>query len=274
MAAKNGRGEEWVLSSARPWDPSLADNGKEQARAAAKRLRGVLTSAGLRPVCRIYTSPLWRCVETADLLAEEFDVKSLLVEEGLVETLCEGWMRQWAVPGADSKWGGPPGAAMPEGTSHKYGAKLEGPIVDEANLRKEALAGPEELLLTAWELKGMGWVRVDVNHYSQVQVRNRPVRWGNFETKAELAERIEQTVRSRVAEHPGETLVFVSHGGPTGTGFSIFAQRDPPKGSGGMTALSVLSLDDPENTTRNWEVHLANDAEHGKVFAKGDETRI
>ena len=34
-----GRGAEWIAAAARPWDPPLAANGRQQAEAAAARLR-------------------------------------------------------------------------------------------------------------------------------------------------------------------------------------------------------------------------------------------
>jgi hypothetical protein len=41
-------------------------------------------------------------------------VDSLKIEPGLAETMSEDWYRSWAVPGADSTWGGPVGCT--EGT--------------------------------------------------------------------------------------------------------------------------------------------------------------
>merc|ERR1712232_716583 len=145
----------------------------------------------------------------------EFGVEKLLVEEGLVETFCEAWYRQWAVPGATSKWGGPPGCAMPPGTDKNYVASLLGPLVDDSNLRAEAKVGPAKLLLTGDGLNAAGWSRVEAGHSSVVAVRDMPLSWPSFETKQMLSDRMLRTVFARAEKHTGESLVFVSHGGPT-----------------------------------------------------------
>ena len=76
-------------------------------------------------------------------------------------------------------------------------------------------------------------------------------------------------VRELTARHPGETLVFVSHGGPTQYCLKELSGQKY-EGSAGMTAMSVLSRE----THGPWRVLLANDASHAKEFALGEETRI
>merc|ERR1719210_2907218 len=107
VALGEGWGSEWVSRVARPWDPALADCGRQQGEAAVKRIREELFALALPKPSQIYTSPLSRCIETGDLVAREFGIDSLLVEEGLNEAICEAMMRQWAVPGANANWGGP-----------------------------------------------------------------------------------------------------------------------------------------------------------------------
>lgn len=36
---KAGQGAQWVQEAARPWDPPLAPNGRQQAQSAAKRMK-------------------------------------------------------------------------------------------------------------------------------------------------------------------------------------------------------------------------------------------
>jgi len=50
---------------------ALADDGREQARRLATRLRS-------QPIAAIYASPLQRCADTARLLAEPHDLAAFL----------------------------------------------------------------------------------------------------------------------------------------------------------------------------------------------------
>lgn len=269
MAYKAGKGADWISRASRPWDPPLAENGQKQAKAAAQRLRQILSDAGLVMPTRIFTSPLVRCVETANAVAEEFELSSLSVEEGLTETICEAWMRQWAVPGADSKWGGPPGAEMPQNIMHEYPQGVHGPPVGEG-LRQEASAGLDVLLRKPSELKALGWDRIDADHKACIPFKPNEFSWGNFETKSQVIDRVLRTVVTRSQEHSEETLVFVSHGGPTTYALERLTGSHA-KGAGGMTALSVLTH---KSGAKFWDAILSNDAEHGKAFASGNETTI
>eukprot|EP00930_Biecheleria_cincta_P042265 TRINITY_DN29075_c0_g1_i1.p1 TRINITY_DN29075_c0_g1~~TRINITY_DN29075_c0_g1_i1.p1 ORF type:complete len:365 (-),score=50.16 TRINITY_DN29075_c0_g1_i1:616-1662(-) len=271
MAQKAGRGLEWVSKATRPWDPQLAPNGQDQAKAAAKRLKDELAIAGIRQPIKIFTSPLVRCVETANIVADEFSIESLHVEEGLVEAVCEMWMRQWALPGSDSTWGGPPGASVKEAWSQN----ICGPPNDPDKVRPEAHAGLGALLLTPQELRAGGWQRVDTEHRSAVLMRGKPLRWGQFETKEMMSDRcVEQTVRKLAMENPGATLVFVTHGSKTRSIYEHLALQKLPSNSGGMTALSVLTLEAGSDAFGPWEVHVANDNTHARIFARGEETLI
>eukprot|EP00747_Dinoflagellata_sp_TGD_P068609 gnl/TRDRNA2_/TRDRNA2_155782_c2_seq2.p1 gnl/TRDRNA2_/TRDRNA2_155782_c2~~gnl/TRDRNA2_/TRDRNA2_155782_c2_seq2.p1 ORF type:complete len:121 (-),score=9.93 gnl/TRDRNA2_/TRDRNA2_155782_c2_seq2:41-403(-) len=108
---------------------------------------------------------------------------------------------------------------------------------------------------------------------SHVSVRERGFRWGNFETGPQCKERMVSTIEARAAEHPGTTLVFVSHGGPSAKGFAGLARREVPDGSGGMTALSLLRR--PSNAEGGtWEALVANDARHADEHHVGVRTLI
>ncbi|CAK8993130.1 Protein TANC1 [Durusdinium trenchii] len=240
MAEKAGRGVAWISASARPWDPPLAPNGRQQAQSAATRLRQVLTAAQLPPPSRIFTSPLVRAVETADWVAEEFGVDSLFVEEGLTESAYEQWMRQVLFPdaieeeyvdlpekgyqamggsGCQLRLGRAALLRHAKGTPHAVQSRAErsvqGTPVRHEELRPEALEGLQALLLTAAELKEAGWRRVDENYASYVPVRGKGYRWGHFEFQEEVIQRCCAAVLRLLERHPQETLVFVSHGGPT-----------------------------------------------------------
>ncbi|CAJ1444985.1 unnamed protein product, partial [Effrenium voratum] len=270
MAEKvGGQGAEWIRGSPRPWDPKLAPHGRRQALAAAQRLRQVLDFFGLPPASRIFTSPLVRCVETADFVAQQFEVPSLCVEDDLAESINECWMRQWAVPGANSDWGGPPSARVKSDRSLDP-SKLRGPAVDLELLRPEALQGTRSLLHTAEELKSMGW-QVDLEYRASNSLHDKGYLWGSFEVHQGIVQRMTDLVRHKVAQHPGETLVFVSHGGPTKYTLEHLSGQSS-RGMGGMTAISVLRPPVPPEAP--WEVLLSNDASHGEAFAFGEETKI
>lgn len=261
VALGEGWGEAWVEAAPRPWDPALAECGKRQALAAAQRLRKELEKAGLPLPTAIYCSPLIRCVETAHIAAAEFGVEELFVEQGLAESICESWMRQFAVPGASSEWGG--------GATDADGKLLP---VDQGQVRKEALEGVSVLLRSAAELKATGGpaaARVAPWHESLLML-SREYRWGAFEPEQEVSARMLATVTERVAKRPGETLVFVSHGGPTQKGFKALSGARP-SGEGGMTALSVLVQDDEDG---RWRALVENDASHGAKFHEGVRTLI
>lgn len=269
--AGEGKGREWVSNATRPWDPKLAPNGQQQSNAAAKQLKDVLGTAGIRQPTKIFTSPLVRCVETANVVAHEFGIESLHVEEGLFEAVCEMWMRQWALPNSDSTWGGPPDGHVKQAWSEF----VCGPDVATDAIRPEALAGLDALLRTPQELRADGWQRVNTEHCSAVSMRAKPFCWGKFEMRPMMIERcVEQTVRKLALENRGETLVFVTHGSNSQIIFDGLALQKVPKDSGGMTALSVLTVEAGSEASGPWEVHVANDNSHAKIFAMGPETLI
>lgn len=116
-----------------------------------------------------------------------------------------------------------------------------GPHVDEDKLRKEAFLGPTALFRSAVEmLDSYGSVasRVKKDHESHSRLPEH-LMWGAFETEESVTRRVLEMITKRAAERAGETLVFVSHGGPTRHAFAAMVGR-PPANLGGMTALSLL----------------------------------
>jgi len=272
VALEKGDGEEWVLRSERPWDPSLAAAGHKQVQAAAVRLRKLLEAEGLPEPTRIYSSPLARCIQSGQIMADEFSVSSVLVEEGLSEAACEAWFRQWAVANANGCWGGPPGSSMTEEAMHTYLTTVQGPE-SAGGVRCEAIMGISTLIRTPKELARDKKFRcakskVDPMHKSCIELREHGYRWGKFELKPEVRNRVTETIRTRASEYPGQTLVFVSHGGPTMYAFEELSGQKIPKGSGGMASMSLLKR---SGRARKWDVTLANDAKHSLPFREGVE---
>jgi len=73
-------GKDWISTAIRPQDPVLSIRGREQAKSVGEQLLGV-------GVTKILCSPMIRCVESADLIAEQLGLgeNSVCVEMGLVE---------------------------------------------------------------------------------------------------------------------------------------------------------------------------------------------
>ena len=59
------RGENWIPTSDRPWDPPLTDNGKQQANALGMALPTILQNLKLPSIAAVYSSPFHRCRQTA-----------------------------------------------------------------------------------------------------------------------------------------------------------------------------------------------------------------
>jgi len=176
-----------------------------------------------------------------------------------VEIVCEAWMRQWAVPNANSKWGGPPGAALTREQLYSKVREVQGPLVEAEQLRPEALLSAATLLRSAKELHETGGhvaARVSLEHRSHSKLAG-DLCWGAFETEEQLVTRLMATLEKRTADQPNQTLVFVSHGHPTYCAFNRLV-GSPPERAGGMTALSILSRD--EGTVGgSWQVLLENE---------------
>lgn len=78
-------GDRFATARGDQWDPPLSENGREQARLLAKRLRVM----DLDPYV-IYSSPLRRALETAETFAREVGA-DVTVDDELVEAHIGGW---------------------------------------------------------------------------------------------------------------------------------------------------------------------------------------
>jgi len=78
--AEEAAGRDWISTAPRPQDPVLSPVGRKQAITVGEKLQ----SYG---ITKILASPMIRCVITADLIAEQLELKenSICVESGLVE---------------------------------------------------------------------------------------------------------------------------------------------------------------------------------------------
>ena len=243
------RGENWQATAARPWDSPLTPAGHLQARAMGAAAAAHAERLGLAPICHIACSPLLRCVETAAAAATATGVERVVVESRLSETMCEAWYRSWAVPGADSTWGGP-------------AAYRKGVAVAEADLHPAARAAAAATHATAAELAalrataslsdlGAGVPAVDGDARATFDYR-----WGHFETDAAQTERMVAVLEARTAR--GGSALLVSHGGPTGALYRSLTGRRTDCGYCGLFCYV-------RNADGSWDAPVAGD--HGHLDA-------
>ncbi len=79
---------DWPRRAARPFDPPLAEQGRDEAQRLAQRLADELGSA--HRVAAVYASPFLRTVQTAHPIAEALDVP-LRLDAGAGEWLHPEW---------------------------------------------------------------------------------------------------------------------------------------------------------------------------------------
>ena len=210
---------------ARPWDPRLTARGRAQARKLGERMAADLEARGLPRATKVFASPFVRTVETAEEVCGALGLDKIHVEHGVVEALSDPWFRSWAVPGADATWGGPPHCR-------------DGIPVAPADLHPLAKQGPRAWVHTTEELKVVASPLVDVTYAPHHDLLSRTITWEEPETKAVQAQRCSQTVRGLGAKHAGETIVFLTHGGPAGELYKTLTSS-PEKKPPGYTALYV-----------------------------------
>eukprot|EP01061_Rhynchopus_euleeides_P045398 TRINITY_DN8132_c0_g1_i3.p1 TRINITY_DN8132_c0_g1~~TRINITY_DN8132_c0_g1_i3.p1 ORF type:complete len:270 (+),score=90.47 TRINITY_DN8132_c0_g1_i3:70-879(+) len=240
------------ISKERPWDPLLTEEGRRQARLMGTRVRAELEERGYPPVSKVFASPFIRTVETAEEACRSLGLDEINVENGIVEALCESWFRSWAVPGADTTWGGPP--------HNRVGV----PVADE-HVDPRAFKGPSAWLLTAPELKQRVSQMVN-EEYTPHCTFSDDITWSEPETMSHhTALRCADTVRSLSKRFHGETVLFLSHAGPSA---EMYAQLtgDGDKASCKYTAVFLCEPQDPEHEKpytgilKGCSKHLADDA--------------
>ena len=208
-------------NAARPWDPPLTLRGVAQGTALGERL-----SSGEVPApTRIFVSPLGRTVETAAAAARVLGVERLCVEPGLAEVLDEEWYECWRCAPGDAR------GSLPAGSLFMSAEELRGvsSLVDPSYV---PVHGAE--LLTATHSSPESWT--------------------------ELRERLNTVIRKLAAAHPGETLLFVSHGGPIDAVLPELDSRLPRTRMVDYTSLSALHAD--AESPSGWTCRLHSCALH------------
>jgi broad specificity phosphatase PhoE len=216
----------------RPWDPPLTEEGVEQGAALGAGLKEHCERLGLPPVTRVISSPLTRCLQTAAAAARSLGLREICVEPSLTEGMLEEWYRSWAVPGADSTWGGPIharcGVPLPEGAKLFPGAT--GPA-------SSLLFGPAEAQ-EALRRHGVSDVGVS-SEYEALNPSGESFTqcWDHFETESALADRMQTTLEALGRRYPDETILLCSHGGPCAKAYGRLLGTRAQKLNAGYTAL-------------------------------------
>ena len=235
------QGINWTATAERPWDPPLTTHGEQQGALLGAGAAEHAKRLGLPPITRVISSPFLRCMQTMSPAAEALGVAKIAVEPGLAEGLGEDWYRSWAVPGADSTWGGPstargPPASAPSAERHDQAMRPSGSLL----LDGTAYLGP----------------RFDATHAPVWPAAKLDSHWGAFETEEALAARLTAVLEALHARYPTESILLCSHGGPSALGYQGLTGRPSPVA--GYTALYVMVPD----ADGKWSAPLAADTSH------------
>jgi len=179
---RHGERQDYVDSSwvrahleEQPWNPPLSGRGLRQAEELARGATAWCKRLGL-DLGAVYTSPLQRCKQTAQPVAEVAGL-AVQVEPRLMEWVGEGWYTGWACDGSTGRWssGEPP-------------------------LREELLAKAKMPVAELIEVEAAG-AGLD---YS----------WDRVESAEQVADRTAACAESLAARHPGKAVIVVGHLGP------------------------------------------------------------
>ena len=214
----NGRG--------RPFDSPLTQHGQEQAFKLGQQLARETQRLQIAPISYIYSSPFLRCLQTAVSIqgaaaataaATEppMNIPPVRVELGLAESINENWYRSWSLPGANGTWGYCP-PDVPTKKQH---------VIDPETLHPAAKQPIQTLLdwkralqdnnSTDNNSKIISTESLDMTYTSQTTI-DTPYTFHprRLESRRDQQQRMLQVVEIVSQEHPGQTVVLVSHGGP------------------------------------------------------------
>ena len=249
------QGRNWQQAHSRPWDTPLTANGHLQGAAGGRAVATHVARLGVQPVKHVLVSPLLRCAQTGSAAAKALGVRRLTRSVALAETMNEDWYRSWAVPGADSTWGGPPHSR-------------KGVAVARESLHPAALQGASVCHATAEALTAMLRERGDadmiVEESGSRYVAASPAlsfNWDACESHAHQAARMkaicegffagkEGAVHAEEEEEEEEegSVLLVSHGGPTSFVYCALTGSStvPPTGYCGLYGYTWVSADDEQ----------------------------
>ena len=82
--------------------------------------------------------------------------------------------------------------------------------------------------------------------------------WGTFETHEQLEERMGKFINKVAAQYKGETILCVSHGGPTSASYTALCPTGSYSGTCGYTGMFIYDRGDGGE----WEALVAGDQAH------------
>lgn len=196
------RGENWIPSSDRPWDPPLTDNGREQANALGAALPNMLEKLNLPSIAAVYSSPFYRCRQTASGLCSSQEELKVKVEVGLSESISQNWYRSWAISGTDGSWGYgkddcPDPSLLDPDSLHPSSKEPVQPLLDWKQATSDSILEK----------------KMDVGHVSKsaidIPYSLHPPIFENYKTQGR---RMHDTLNQLSEQHLDETILVVSHG--------------------------------------------------------------
>ena len=269
------KGGNWHASAERPWDTPITAGGVLQAEALGKAIKQRCAELGLPPLTRVFCSPLVRCVQTAAALCDTLDPLGdseprlrICVEPNLRETAGEDWFRSWAVPGANGTWGGPetcragvePASLRPEAETPSNGSRWDWLTPDTPELTRRVESAEAGSIATVAARLDAGYQPFSFGS----PMGGEGFSWGSFESEEMQVARLGRFFDHVSAAHPNETVLLVSHGGPSASLFR-HSQRFQPPAEGwkvckfcGLYAVQRLSAGDDAE----WTALLEADHEH------------
>eukprot|EP00729_Bicosta_minor_P017887 gene17887-24622_t len=271
------KGSNWQAQAERPWDTPLTLVGHRQGQALGQGVSEHLARLKLPAVSRIYCSPIMRCAQTAAAAASELGISELRVDPSLSETICEDWYRSWGVPGADSSWGGPKGLRTgtpvdPEALH--AGCKGKASELHNSPARLQALLAGDPTTTGAGGSGGSvadsDGARVTFETSYVPQFTADAYTWGSFETEESLQKRMKGMVEYVSKAHPGETVLLVSHGGPTASCYDAVCPGGGFEGVCGYTGLYLYKRNEEKGAA--WEALLTGDQAHLERVGEGTAT--
>lgn len=249
------RGESWQAQAERPWDTPLTAAGHQQGRALGIGVAQHCDQLGLAPVTRIVSSPLIRCVQTANTAALSLGLdRGVGIEAGISETMCQHWYRSWAIPGANAKWGDranedfadeqlhPAALARASDATHRTAAEIS--IVDGI--------GPDG-----------GRIKIDESYVSP-HTGAFDFNWHHSETEAACKDRMKEVVERVYAAESEGSVLLVSHGGPTSNAFRALTGSEDVVRCCGFTGLFCYVKGGPGDA---WEAPIVANSDHLKNVA-------
>lgn len=231
-------GTNWVATAERPWDPPLSDKGHEQGRKLGLKIQQVLSEKGLPPLTAVYSSPFLRCRQTAVAAASSSSQIKVRVEQGLAESLNENWYRSWALPNSNGTWG------------------FRGVSALDLDTIKEP-AKRSVLSLLDWEKNPIDGM--DEEYESQSKIPSH-YSWGNFESAQNQRDRMYSVMDVLSRQHVGETILFVSHGGPVTHLYEQVTGNDWwVHGEATYASFTLYSRDDKR---KKWKPLIVNESNY------------